>query len=221
MSIYNVDMSDVGVKLSPPNKRHPKMMSWIAVLLTPLQWIIDIVRDYKFGSIAPVYDNAITYPKGNKVRYTNRIYEAKESTTGNAPTNQTYWRLVIDDFRGTVQRVKFNGQLLVLEFILNQWFDTNFVQPNEDEDPSEIYIVNNKTDDNSALVGEDSGFWVGEHDYLADDFVGEDYNPVAAHFTVYYPSALTPRLDEMKALVNKGYVYERHCKQDNPRRTAI
>jgi hypothetical protein len=40
------------------------------------------------------YDNAAAYSAGELVRYLGKLYRAKVGTTGNLPTNTTYWELV-------------------------------------------------------------------------------------------------------------------------------
>lgn len=40
------------------------------------------------------YDNAATYPADTLVSYNGMLYKAKQETTGNLPTNTTYWDLI-------------------------------------------------------------------------------------------------------------------------------
>jgi len=44
----------------------------------------------------PAYDPATTYQIGDLVTYDNKLYRAKAETTGNLPTNTTYWDKVGD-----------------------------------------------------------------------------------------------------------------------------
>lgn len=44
----------------------------------------------------PAYDAATTYALGDLVTYDNKLYRAKGATTGNLPTNTTYWDKVGD-----------------------------------------------------------------------------------------------------------------------------
>lgn len=44
----------------------------------------------------PAYDPATTYQVGDLVTYDNKLYRAKAETTGNLPTNTTYWDKVGD-----------------------------------------------------------------------------------------------------------------------------
>lgn len=39
----------------------------------------------------PAYDNATTYATGDIVQYSGGLYQATQATTGNLPTNTTYW----------------------------------------------------------------------------------------------------------------------------------
>jgi len=41
---------------------------------------------------AVAYDPATTYQAGDMVYYNKKLYEAKQTTTGNVPTNTTYWK---------------------------------------------------------------------------------------------------------------------------------
>lgn len=45
----------------------------------------------------PLYDNAITYSTGDQVSYGGGLYQSKSSTTGNLPSNATYW-LYLGDY---------------------------------------------------------------------------------------------------------------------------
>jgi hypothetical protein len=47
-------------------------------------------------SNTPVYDNATTYSTNDVVQYSGSIYRATQSTTGNLPTNTTYWEKIGD-----------------------------------------------------------------------------------------------------------------------------
>lgn len=45
---------------------------------------------------APDYDNGTAYVTGDVVKYLGKLYRAKTSTTGNLPTNATYWDKIGD-----------------------------------------------------------------------------------------------------------------------------
>ena len=42
------------------------------------------------------YNNSTSYAQGDQVTYNDKLYKAKQSTTGNLPTNTTYWDLLGD-----------------------------------------------------------------------------------------------------------------------------
>ena len=44
----------------------------------------------------PAYDNAVTYATGDIVQYNGGLYQATQTTTGNLPTNTTYWTKIGD-----------------------------------------------------------------------------------------------------------------------------
>lgn len=46
--------------------------------------------------LIPEYVAGTTYNTGDQVTYTGKIYRAKSTTTGNLPTNTTYWELIGD-----------------------------------------------------------------------------------------------------------------------------
>ena len=60
----------------------------IAASATSLQGQIDDLLDID------VYDNAATYALGDQVTYDGKLYKALQASTGNLPTNTTYWSLL-------------------------------------------------------------------------------------------------------------------------------
>ena len=60
----------------------------IAASATALQGQIDDLLDID------VYDNATTYALGDQVTYDGKLYKALQASTGNLPTNTTYWSLL-------------------------------------------------------------------------------------------------------------------------------
>jgi hypothetical protein len=59
--------------------------------LAQIQGQIDTINAY------PTYDNGTTYATDSIVKYSGGLYKAKSSTTGNLPTNTTFW-LKIGDY---------------------------------------------------------------------------------------------------------------------------
>jgi len=58
------------------------------------------------------YNNATAYKKGDIVVYNANLYEAKSSTTGNLPTNTTFWTL-LGSYTSIGDIVKNNGSKIV------------------------------------------------------------------------------------------------------------
>lgn len=217
MSIYDQDFEQIGEQLTPPDKRLAKFTAWILSLLNPMQWNTDLFFiDYRLGSSSALYSGATAYVLGDRVKYNNKIYECILATTGNLPSDDTYWILILNDFRGATERVYYNGQKLSLEWILNKWFSTNFVQPvyNPPSANSDFYIDELITDDDSFLVALDSDSgpsYVGLNNFV-EDFIGVDYVAVVNNFNVNYPLSVIPstsdsKYKEMVSLVNQYKLY--------------
>ena len=62
----------------------------LANIQAQLQGQIDDLNDY------PEYSDTVTYQEGDIVKYNNAIYSATQTTTGNLPTNTTYWTKIGD-----------------------------------------------------------------------------------------------------------------------------
>lgn len=150
MSIYDLDYTIAGPQLLPPDKRRTKMMAWIKALLKPLQYLHDIMFiSYKQGSTDPQYAGG-TYNKGDRVVYFFSVYESLIGTNAALPTDQTKWVKIQENFIGVDERVKYNGQKIVLEYALNKWFVTQFRQPPLQSD---IYITVNQIIAKSFIIG--------------------------------------------------------------------
>ncbi len=135
--IYNLDYQQASNLLSPPSKRQPVWLAFLNACLSPIQWLHDLVfTDYANGSAAPIYVSSNTYNVGDRVQYTDfAVYELINAlptvTTGIdiSPVNNAYWYKALDNFIGLRERIRYNSQQLVLEYALNHFFGTNFVQP--------------------------------------------------------------------------------------------
>ena len=139
-TIYDIDFNQQSIDLLPPDKRDPQPLALVKSLLTPVQWCRDLVLGtFKTGSSAPAY-SAGTYNKYDKVKYNKSIYEALV-TTANIPTVTTDWMLIQPNFIGVDERIKYNGQKIILEWALNVEFDGVFRQPATGLN-SDIYISN-------------------------------------------------------------------------------
>ncbi len=124
-SIYNIDFGLAAERLSPPDKRKQAYLSWFRVLLFPLQWLRNFIFiNYAEGNTS-LYDHEETYVAGSIVKY-NRLVYTNISTTpvtgirpGEANASQV-WLLLLETDIGLRERLRYNGQTIVLQAILNK-----------------------------------------------------------------------------------------------------
>ena len=116
-------------------------------------------------------------------------------------SNNVVWWQVSPDYRGIRPRTLFNGQKLILEAVLNQYFNNNsaslpvvFRQPSTLEEP-DIYIQNTQLENFVFLVGEteNDSSDVVITDVDATNYIessGDDYNFNEYDFTIFVPVPL-------------------------------
>jgi hypothetical protein len=136
MSLFNINFINKIIELLPPDKREVKELAWVKSLGSPIQYLKGkFINDYKEGSDYPNWV-AGSYGKGDIVVYKKVLYESNvDGNTDTPPSSK--WNRYLDSFIGSDDRVKYNGQKVVLEYALNQYYKTVFRQPN---DVSDIYI---------------------------------------------------------------------------------
>ena len=194
---YIVNTDAFAENFVPPKKRSVQIVAWCKTLIFPLQVLYDTMfGTYKDGNSASDWDISTAYTIGNQVRYIDKsIYQCYVANTGNIPTNNSYWFRVQDRFVGIEPRMKYNSQHIVLEWALNEWFGTTFVNT---PGASEIFI--------SRIDVFDTTFWVGLVDnesslvtynnvdtfgwVQAQDLVATDY-----YFSINIPIAVWTALD--------------------------
>lgn len=158
MSVYTINFLNKVIELLPPDKRLGRMVAWMRSLNNPIQYLkYKFLDDYRTGSTYPVWI-AGTYNKGDKVVYKQIVYECDTDNTTNSPP-LSGWVKYLDSFIGTDERVLYNGQKLVLEYALNQYYMSNFRQP-----PlvSDIYIANIPYSLQGFNIGQTTGDAVGQ-----------------------------------------------------------
>lgn len=218
MGFYDQNYKKISEQLSPPQYRLPRNLSWFEAILYPLQWLRDLIFfDYASGTDAERWDSLTAYVYSDRVIYQGMVYEALQGSTGVIPSeNSGTWLLVLEDFRGVYERVSYNGQKLVMEYLLNRWFFTTFIQPdhNNPSNRSDIFIDTLPTDDDSFMVGasdEETSYVPAVSDF-SEDFVGVSFDPATINLQVNYPLSLIPttsddRYKQMVFLVEKYKVY--------------
>lgn len=184
MAIYDVTFSTVWEKLYPPILRQVKTLAWGVVLMKPLQWLRDLFfNDYADGSSATYYDNSTAYIVDDKVYYDDRaVYICIQNTTGNLPTDTTYWKKILDNHIGVRERVRYNSRKIVFEYALNRWF--NVYAP----DPL-IYITNNTIYVGAFVMGKTGTYSsvMARNSLFQTNFLGNSYTYNNIAFTINVP----------------------------------
>lgn len=217
---YEFDTYLAAYRLTPVAKRQDVRLGFLECISSVLQRKHDdFFLNYLGGSNEAVYSGATAYVRYDRVNYQNRIYECTNDTTGSLPTDRNYWVQVIADFRGSVERIRYNFQTIMLTWILNKWFGTTFNQPVTLTN-SDIYIVGNLRDGDTFVVADESVVdGIFNTSYVSDvaagaaGWVGEDPSySFGPNFTVYYPVSLIPTTSDEKyfqltSLVDKYKVF--------------
>lgn len=212
---YEVDFYLQAQRLTPIAKRQDVRLALLESIVEPIQWNRDNFFDeYLEGDSSAAWDVGTHYVRYDRVNYQNRIYECTNDIIAELPTNEDYWVQVVGDFRGAKERIKYNCQKIMLEWILNKWFGATFVQPGGVN--SDFWIESNDRDgevfyvsETSVLDGVFQSSVVPQFSSLMEDFIGESSVFTAgANFTVNYPvatitSTTTDEYFQMVDLINK------------------
>lgn len=217
MSIYNYNSNTVAEQLTPPILRSSKFLAWLYVLVNPIQNLWSrIFEDYTAGNPYTVYDVLTTYNFGDRVVYTNKsVYEATYLVDGVATSfsgfdclNGTYWTLVNDIYIGADERIKYNAQIILLEYALNKYYEC-------DSGSDQIYIENNANISSVFVMGNDSIYssTMPNDSIYSETYMGNNptFPNVSYDYVVWFPNATwlllgnnyDNRLNNIKNFVNK------------------
>ncbi len=200
MTIYDIYFSQQTESLLPPDKRKPKTKALLQAFVSTLQYIRDLFfTEYTDGFTGDLWNVSTPYVLGDRVRYIDRsVYEALFASTGVLPTDTIYWTKIQDVYVGLRERMRYNSRTMMLEFILNKWFEIPYVLPwSRANQVTQIYIVNNQIYGNGFVMGQtgetssmmpNSSAYQGT--YLSNSF---SYNTNT--FTIYVPTAVFNALD--------------------------
>jgi hypothetical protein len=151
--IYDINFETQETNILPPPKRLRKMFDYLFSILYPLQWLRDLLLgDYKTGANYPNYNAFSAYTKGDRVFFfgDKGIYE--RTVTGSAsglngpPSDPTRWMKIQYIFIGTDERIKYNSQIIMLEYELNRYYKVSTTDP-------QIFINNNSAQTNVFVMG--------------------------------------------------------------------
>lgn len=161
MDIFDINYNQQAPELLPPDKRDKPRIALFQALLSGVQWCRDIILgSYKKGSVDPDYA-AGTYPAFAKVIFQKAVYYSLIDNNTADPLDTTAWLKIQDNFLGVAERVKFNGQNIVLEYALNQRFGGTFRPPGS-MSPSDIYMTLLPRVVYGFRVGRTIGSYVGQ-----------------------------------------------------------
>lgn len=140
--IFDIDEQQQVEELIHPEKRKPVTLAYLFSIIFSLQHLRDLwLGSYKKGSTDPFYNSGTTYAKWDRAIWTDdAVYESQQNgNIGNDPTglsnSSDFWLKVQDNYIGTDERVKYNGQIIILTYALNKHFRVNGTP--------RIYIVQN------------------------------------------------------------------------------
>jgi hypothetical protein len=213
---FDCDFNLQGLRLTPIGKRLDVRLGMIESASEPLQSAHEnFFNYYLLGDPSAVWDVSTAYSRYDRVNYQNRIYECTNDNTGELPTGTGYWTQVLVDFRGATERIKYNCQKIMLEWILNKWFGATFRQPSSGAD-SDFYIEDIQRDGETftAYIDvEPSGLPIASNVFEGSPFTMQWVfeAPIydhGANFAVYYPVAVIPTTSDdkyfqMVSLINK------------------
>lgn len=205
MSFYDFDITIHIKRFVKAAILQPKQLAWLQSLLEPLRFFQDVfLKRFRDGDNSPKWDNLTVYNIGETVRFRNKVYLCfKQTTAGIDPTNAEYFVLVLDTWIGVAESINYNGQVIMLEYLLNKWFEYS---------SGEIYIENAEGDDDFAISEEEgeSGD-IGLSDELTESLIGTSDSFLGDSFTVFFPSAdityANKKRQELEALVVKYKLY--------------
>lgn len=202
MSIFDVDYNKIGPQLLPPDKRYSRMVAWVKVLLSPLQWVRDLwMGSYRTGSTANPWLNSSTYAKYDRVVYKQKVYESLKNGNTDNPTVQASWMVVQQNFIGVFERVLYNGNKLIFEYAINKYFGTVFRQP---PNTSDIYTTVNQKMASVFKVGASENNSTKVSALTSSEFVVNAYNFNSFfNMVIHVPLSLFNSLDPSSANAEK------------------
>jgi hypothetical protein len=237
MSIYDVTYNSVDEKLSPFGYRGKSIFQkFLNVLTYPLQWLRDIFFDYYMDSATLAYYKtaldgtggaATIAMRGDVFRFIdNTVWECQTDGTALITDNplllptSVNWLQFTQDCVGLNERIKYSSQKLLLEYILDRYFNpSGYIALSghqyaiwiENLHIDNLFFIGEKFDGmGSAVISQDylygspdpdALFFISESDDMATE--GNKYT-----FEVHIPTAIatdlgTDYIDIISEIVNR------------------
>lgn len=202
---YTVNLATY--RLTPVAKRLPVRLAFLECSAIVIQKRRDLFfNDYLQGNNSAAWSSVTAYSRYDQVNYQNRIYECRADNTNNLPTDPAFWTQILGDFRGANERLKYNDQKLIMDYLLNKWFGTTFKQPADGN--SDIWIETTDEIDNSLVMAPNNNsiaFMPTVNFPLYG--MGPSHIFAVTNFIVHYPLAVIPdsseQYNQLTFLTNK------------------
>lgn len=173
MATYSINQLDLIKQMLPVDKRTDILQSWLDALSDGSSFLNQNLSEYIYGSSYSSYDDGVVYNYGERVDGSltniNYIYQSITASNFNNPLSDTnYWIQVNNDFIGVNERGLYTANKLTLEYALNRYFKTNFVQPDgvTSSTNSDIYITDNMVINDVYYLGVDFGITYSLYDTI-------------------------------------------------------
>lgn len=195
-SFYDINFNNRVVELLPPDKRYQRLVAWLQAMIKPLQNLhSQLFVDYKVGADYPIWGIG-SYSLGDRVIYGQSVYESLTDANTAYPTDQTKWKLYQLYFLGVDDRIKYNGVSLVLNYAINDRFNTNYRQPplqsdiyfSVNEPVSTVFIVGGDEINSSAI------YYSGSNEQIINAYDFNSFYNLVIHFpnSVYVQLSTDP-----------------------------
>lgn len=188
---------------TPPDKRTPKMLSWLKALLSAIRWLAKLIQDDYFeGATYSEWDSATTYAKYERVCKGYAVYESLvDNNLNHVVTDTAYWMKVQDEKVGLDERAAYTCEKTMLEYALNKRYGGNFVQP---PGVSDIYITRHNVGFGSFVVYNDVTKSSSVYSTYATGAVYNDLLTVSAYnFTINIPATLFTSEADIRQFVDR------------------
>jgi hypothetical protein len=210
-TIYNQNEQNIATNLLPLQRRKPVFIAWLASVMNPIQWFQTYFNYYYGGFNGNTWVTGNTYSYGDVVVYYDGcVYEMINTSgltsTTPPPQDTSNWYKMLDTFVGVKERVKYTGQLVVLEYLINRYFSV--ISPSiaptlpftGASHTTQIYISNNGSSVFQFYMGNGSNTfqaYMGDGSSNFQYYLGDSYNTNS--FTVYVPVAVDAAITSYQA----------------------
>lgn len=190
-TIYDIDFNKQASDLMPPNKRKPKYLALFRAFVACLGILhLRFFTYYADGFLGLKWDSSTAYVPGDTVRYNRVVYECIQANTNIPPSDPLYWVKILDNYIGVRERLLYNSQKIVFEFLLNKHFEVPASDP-------QIYISNIDSGAAQFLLGRSgaTSSTLARNSTYQPYYLGRVYSLQIYSFAIYVPNAVFTALN--------------------------